>query len=211
MSIKLVLLLLLDIVTSFQVQNHLLQRYYQNFINERNSDIIKPIDKDPKQKYQIKPPFPNGICGGTLTTLSSKETYEKFGTQSIFLQTQNIQVWLPPDYRKNNQNYPVLYCHDGQNAMDDSNSWTGTSWRLIGALTRLHQCGDIDEIPIVVLLPSAKDDLIPGMRRRHLEYGELGQPFAEAHCDFIVEIVKPHVDRVFRTRKGPGDTYAIGK
>ena len=211
MSIKLLLLFLLDIVASFQTQNHLLQRYYQNIINGRNSNIIKPTTKSQKQKYETKPPFPNGLCGGTVTTLPSKEIYEKFGTQSIFLQTQNIQVWLPPDYRNNNKYYPVLYCHDGQNAMDDSSSWTGASWRLMGALTRLYQGGDIHEIPIVVLLPSAKDDLIPGMRRRHLEYGDLGQPFAEAHCDFIVEIVKPHVDRVFRTRKGPADTYAIGK
>jgi len=198
-----------SIVTSFQTQNQRLQAYYQNIINNSKNN---ENDNKQKQKYITKPPFPNGLCGGRLTTLSSKDTYDKFGTQSMFLQAQNIQVWLPPSYEKEHiKDYPVLYCHDGQNAMDDSYSWTGTSWRLMGALTRLHYIGDIHEIPIVILLPSASEDLLPGIvRRRHLEYGDLGQPFAEAHCDFIAQVVKPYVDKVFRTRKGPNDTYAIG-
>jgi len=192
------LLLTVTIVTSLQTPG-----LHTSYNNKNNLSQKSKI---------ITSPFPNGLCGGTLTTLSSKDTYEKFGTQSIFLQTQNIQVWLPPSYNtkeKLDYKYPVLYCHDGQNAMDDSSSWTGRSWRLTGALTRLYECGDIKEIPIVVLLPSASDDLL-NIPRRHLEYGELGQPFAEAHCDFIVKVVKPHVDKIFRTRKGPKDTYAIG-
>lgn len=195
------------LVISIQVASFQAPGLHNNHNNNNNR----------KQRTKIAtPPFPNGSCGGTLTTLPSKDTYERFGIQSIFLQSQNIQLWLPPSYNDNNnshkKNYPVLYCHDGQNAMDDSSSWTGASWRLMGALTRLYASGSIKEIPIVVLLPSADEDLLPAgiVRRRHLEYGELGQPFAEAHCDFIVNVVKPYIDKTFRTKKGPNDTYAIG-
>ena len=36
-----------------------------------------------------------------------------------------IHVWLPPGYECGTETHPVLYCHDGQNAIQDSWSWTG--------------------------------------------------------------------------------------
>jgi pimeloyl-ACP methyl ester carboxylesterase len=189
----------------------------------------------------LAPPFPNGDCGGTVVTISPEET---FGVDvnlaninilgDLVLLPRPIKVWLPPDYsddgsrsttkqssnEERKEGHPVLYVHDGQNAMDDSESWTGYSWRLMGALTRLanHQRlfsseaggGPHCKLPIVVMLPSAEGDLIPGIRRRHLEYGDINFPFSQAHVDFVAQTVKPLVDNRFNTNPCPESTFAMG-
>jgi enterochelin esterase-like enzyme len=167
--------------------------------------------REPTRKLTY--PFPNGICGGTVVTIPPSDTYAidvDLAGNTLFLTPRPIDVWLPPNY-SDQARYPVLYCHDGQNAMDDSNSWTGRSWRLTGALTRLAEHNKLQgAIPIVVMLPSEETDLLPGVRRRHLEYGDMNMPFARAHVDFVANTVKPLIDSMFSTKTGPEDTYAIG-
>lgn len=177
----------------------------RSYNNKRSSD---QVHSDVPNR-RLSPPFPNGPCGGKLVTLPKEDTYgisERLSGNTFLLPPRDISVWLPPDYHTQ---HPVLYTHDGQNCMDDRDSWTGTSWRMMGALTRLQERGLLrGPTPIVVLLPSAQDDLIPGLvRRRHMEYAGNGV-FAEAHCEFIAKTVKPLVDAVFDT--SPTDSYVIG-
>jgi len=117
-----------------------------------------------------------------------------------------------------------MYVADGQNAIDDGDSWTGYSWRMAGALVRLAERGclglptisdtsnmNVDPMPILVLLPSAEGDFVPGVRRRHLEYGDTSVPIAQAHADFVVQRVMPLVNARFRTiADNPAATSAIG-
>jgi len=159
---------------------------------------------------RLSPPFPNGPCGGSIVILPKEDTFgisEQLNGNTFVLPPRDVQVWLPPGY--NQQQHPVLYTHDGQNCMDDADSWTGTSWRMMGALTRLQERHLLQgPTPIVVLLPSAQDDLVPGIvRRRHMEYAGDGV-FAEAHYEFIAKTVKPLVDSLFDTN--PKESYVIG-
>lgn len=188
----------------------------------------------PPPRKPLTPPFPNGLCGGTVLEIAPEET---FGIDvnlaninvlgDLVLLPRPIRIWLPPGYDEEDQvGHSVLYVHDGQNAMEDKDSWTGASWRLIGALTRLadHRliCSKRDEneqdatrspdekLPIVVMMPSAEGDLLPGVRRRHLEYGDMNLPFAQAHADFVANTIKPLVDNRFRTDPSPEKTFCIG-
>lgn len=69
----------------------------------------------------LTPPFPDGLCNGRLVTLPPSEHYEldsNLSGNALLLPPRDIQVWLPIDYDKNpSMRFPVLYCHDGQNAM----------------------------------------------------------------------------------------------
>jgi len=193
----------------------------------------------PPPKKPLTPPFPNGPCGGTVLEISPEET---FGVDvnlanmnflgDMVLLPRTIKIWLPPGYDETDTvGHSVLYVHDGQNAMEDEDSWTGASWRLIGALTRLadHKliCSKQDDenennedatkakspsekLPIVVMLPSAEGDWLPGVRRRHLEYGDMNLPFAQAHADFVANTVKPLVDNRFLTDPSPQHTFCMG-
>jgi enterochelin esterase-like enzyme len=178
------------------------------------------IPREPQR--ELRPPFPNGPCGGTVLEIAPQDT---FGVDvnlaninvmgDLVLLPRTIQIWLPPGYADGDgEGHPVLYCHDGQNAMNDADSWTGASWRLMGALTRLADHNLLfqtrHKLPFVVLIPSADGDLLPGIRRRHLEYGDINFPFAQAHADFVAQTVKPLVDNRFHTDPAPESTFALG-
>ena len=186
------------------------------------SSSLQPSNTEQRKlvvrQHSLEPPFPNGLCGGAIITVPPEET---FGIDvnlaninlggSLVLPPRELRVWLPPDYQEGDR-HPTLYVHDGQNAMDDSESWTGTSWRLTGALTRMADHGVLrdDRIPIVVLLPSMDGDFLPGIRRRHLEYGDSNFPFSQAHADFVAKTVKPLVDARFRTKPEAEHTFTMG-
>lgn len=79
----------------------------------------------------------------------------------------------------------------------------------MGALTAMADYLE-GNVPIVVLLPSAETDLVPGVKRRHLEYGDLSQPFAVAHTDLVANTVKALVDSHFSTYTSSQDNFLIG-
>lgn len=219
----LLLILLLEPVES--LADHVARRTFRQAsrpaVQQPSSTTSSRISNNKKNKRKhlyiptrkLMPPFPDGPCGGEMVTLDPSLTFDidvRLSGNTLLLPPRPIHVWLPPGYDPNKQpsGYPTLYCHDGQNAVADADSWTGRSWRLTGALTRLHNHGLIDTQPIVVLLPSVNGDLIPGIRRRHLEYGDVTIPFAVAHCDFVALTVKPLVDAKFAT--DPTACYSIG-
>ena len=96
--------------------------------------------------------------------------------------------------------------------MEDASSWTGASWRMMGALTRLAERNLLryPTAPIVVMLPSAQQDLLPGVRRRHLEYADTSNIFAQAHVDFVAKTVLPYIHVNFRASRQANDTFVIG-
>jgi predicted alpha/beta superfamily hydrolase len=194
---------------------------------KQNGDAVPPPPSLPPRRT-LEPPFPNGPCGGTVISIPPEETFGidvnlaqiNFGG-SLILPPRTLKVWLPPTYAtgsqsqsqsQSNSRHPTLYVHDGQNSMEDADSWTGTSWRLAGALTRMADHGLLaTELPIVVMIPSMDGDFLPGLiRRRHLEYGDSNFPFAQAHVDFVAKTVKPLVDARFRTNPNPSHTFCIG-
>jgi enterochelin esterase-like enzyme len=167
----------------------------------------------------LAPPFPDGLNGGRIVTIPPEETYAidvSLSGNTIVLPPRPIDVWLPREYDDElylDHNFPVLYCHDGQNAMQDSSSWTGASWRMMGAMTRLveREMLRFPYPPIVVMLPSAETDLVPGVvRRRHLEYADTANVFAQAHVDFVAKTVRPYINANFRASTDANDNFVIG-
>lgn len=68
-----------------------------------------------------------------------------------------------------------------------------------------------DPLPILVLIPSASTDLIPGVRRRHLEYGDMTTiPQAKEHANFVALRLKPYIDDNFNTLKDKEHNFLIG-
>ena len=96
--------------------------------------------------------------------------------------------------------------------MDDSSSWTGSSWRLIGALTRLSERNMIrtDTPPVVVMIPSEEGNILPGISRRHSEYGDYNNPISQAHGKFVAETLHPYIIDRFRIKDGVEHVSTIG-
>ena len=58
----------------------------------------------------------------------------------ILRNTRDVQVYLPPGYRRSRQRrYPVLYLHDGQNVFDAATSFAGVEWGADESAERLDR------------------------------------------------------------------------
>ena len=118
---------------------------------------------------------------------------------------RDLYVYLPPSYDRGDARYPVIYMHDGQNLFDQTISYAG-EWQVDETMETLSHAG---LEAIVVGIPNQG-------KRRLDEYG----PFRDerlkvgggggAYLAFIVETVKPLIDRDFRTLAGRQHTGIIG-
>ncbi len=120
--------------------------------------------------------------------------------ESEGIKPRDVIVWLPPGYTKNpEQRYPVLYVHDGQNAFDPATSFLGADWQIDEVADRLVREGKMQEI-IVVGIWNSED--------RREDYSDT--PKGRAYMRFIVEKLKPFIDREYRTQPEREHTAVMG-
>jgi predicted alpha/beta superfamily hydrolase len=115
------------------------------------------------------------------------------------IQARDIIVWLPPDYEKNKKkHYPVLYMHDGQNIVDPKTCGFGYDWEVDEHADSLIRCGAMEPIIVVGIYCTAA---------RTIEYspGDTGTNYMK----FLVNVVKPMIDKAYRTKPQRENT-AIG-
>ena len=107
---------------------------------------------------------------------------------------RDIDVFLPPSYKRTRRRYPVVYMQDGQNLADPHRAFAGT-WDLPHAIAVLAARG-IEAIFVGV----------PNMGGERLrEYSPFfdmkhGGGDGDAYLAYLERTVKPLVDRRFRTR-----------
>jgi predicted alpha/beta superfamily hydrolase len=114
---------------------------------------------------------------------------------------REILVYLPPNYEKSGRAFPVIYMQDGQNLFDPATSFAG-DWGLLARLDSMVRRG---VVPIVVAIPNTGEGRIS-------EYSpfvdsQAGGGKGDRYLDFVLDTVKPRVDREFRTipgREGTG-------
>ncbi len=155
---------------------------------------------------------------GTLLPARSVESRHLGGARIV-------RVYLPPSYeRAPKRRYPVLYLHDGQNVFSSAGAnccFGWGNWELDKTADRLIAQGRMAEIIMVGVDQS---------RARYKEYRGLlydraGQrPSAsrsaasntvdnsrfEAYTKFLIQELKPAIDREFRTRKTAAHTGVMG-
>jgi predicted alpha/beta superfamily hydrolase len=113
---------------------------------------------------------------------------------------RDIIVWLPPSYEhEEHKRYPVLYAHDGQNLFDPSTSALGVDWQLDETADSLIKQGKIQEIIIVGIYNSPE-------RMKEYYTGDAG----EKYLKFIVNELKPFIDKTYRTLSDRENTASIG-
>jgi predicted alpha/beta superfamily hydrolase len=117
---------------------------------------------------------------------------------------RDVFVYLPPSYTQTEQRYSVIYMHDGQNLFDAATSFAG-EWQVDETMEALSHEG-LEAIVVG----------IPNMGARRLdEYGPFRDPQrgggqGEQYLAFIVETLKPLIDRDFRTYPDRAHTGILG-
>ena len=116
---------------------------------------------------------------------------------------RDVDVYLPASYASGVR-YPVVYMMDGQNLSDPAAAFAGT-WDLDAALDHLAWRG-IEAI--VVGVHHAGGD-------RLSEYSPFRDPRhgggdADDYLAFLVDTLKPRIDRMFHTRRDRDSTTILG-
>lgn len=109
---------------------------------------------------------------------------------------RTICVYVPPGYdREPSRPFPVMYLHDGQNLFDAVTAFGGVPWEADETCERLVRSGRIEPVILVG---------IANTQQRIREYGPTGRRSRGTsrsfrYGKFIVEELKPFIDRTYRT------------
>ena len=119
--------------------------------------------------------------------------------------TRRIWIYLPGGYAKSKKSYPVLYMHDGQNLFNEQTAPYG-EWGVDEALDSIQ--------------PKTKKEAIVvgidhGLDKRMTEYNpydnaRFGKGEGDKYVDFLVQTLKPYIDKNYRTRKDSANTFVAG-
>jgi alpha-glucosidase len=118
---------------------------------------------------------------------------------------RKIWVYLPPNYNNSQEHYPVLYMHDAQNLFDAKTAYA-SEWNVDETLNSLFY-----ETGFQMIVVGIEN----GGEKRLNEYSpwkneKYGEAEGEAYVDFIVENLKPHIDKTFRTQTDSENTAIMG-
>ncbi len=150
----------------------------------------------------------------------SLHRYEVFPSNQV--PARPIDVWLPPGYdRQAGRRYPVIYAQDGQNLFRAEESYGGEEWGLDEALARLAREPDV-ALPIVVAIWNTPERFAEYMPEKAQPEGPVSMGIsgvpdvaqsalrADAYLQFVVEEVKPFIDRHYATNTGLEHTSMMG-
>jgi len=137
--------------------------------------------------------------------------------KSDFIQSRNIDVFLPPGYDENSeQRFPVLYANDGQMVFDKSLAWNNQSWELDSISNRLLKEKEVDPFIIVAIwnTESRWEEYMPQDVIRHLDTSDYDSKYNSVNSNnylkFLTQELKPHIDKRFRTLRDRSSTSIMG-
>lgn len=116
-----------------------------------------------------------------------------------------IRICLPPDYEQSTTRYPVIYLHDGQNLFDAATGFAG-EWEVDESLNRLAQTRSL--AAIAVGIDNGGDHRLQELTG--WDNPKYGKAEGAAYVDFIADVVKPYIDRHYRTLPDRGHTAIMG-
>lgn len=160
-----------------------------NFVHRVTTDSILVFKIEQWGKAQLN------ITGQITGTVRYHKNFEG---RSVL--PRDIVVWLPPGYDSlSDKYYPVLYMHDGQNILDPYTSSFGIDWQIDETADSLIRVKAIQEIIIVGIYNT---------RERGNEYNDT--KLGKAYINFIIEELKPFIDRAYNTLPDYKNTAIAG-
>lgn len=156
------------------------------------------------------------ISATTEQTVSTGKltAYPQFSSK--FITPRDVCVWVPEDYSPNKK-YDVIYMHDGQMLFDAATTWNKQEWKVDEIAGKLMAEGKIKPCIVVAVsnIPETRyGDFLP---QKTLQYLPAGTPVpdnvtfnADNYLRFLVEEVKPFVDKTYSTYSSKEHTFVMG-
>lgn len=156
-------------------------------------------------------------------TLYKGEIHRVANFPSKYIQSRPVDVWLPESYVEN-KDYAVLYMHDGQMLFDAKTTWNKQEWKIDEWASKLmdedktkdfivvaiHNIADIrwqDLFPqkaFNFISESIKDSLVDIAGKKNIKLN------GDNYLRFIVEELKPQIDKTYSTQADVANTFVMG-
>ena len=119
--------------------------------------------------------------------------------------SRQIRIYVPPNYAKSDQRYPVLYMHDAQNLFDTATAYAG-EWNVDETLNALSKAGKLELIVVGIDNGESKrmTELNPWSNT------QFGAAEGKEYVEFIVNVVKPLIDKQYRSKPDRINTAIMG-
>ncbi|UQD57537.1 alpha/beta hydrolase [Flavobacterium sp. K5-23] len=138
----------------------------------------------------------------TAQESTASKNVSNFTIESPQLKTaKKIWVYLPKKYSDSQKKYSVIYMHDAQNLFDAKTSFVG-EWNVDEKLDSIS--ANVIVIGIEHGNEKRIDELTPFKNEKY------GGGDADAYLDFIVNTLKPHIDKTYRTKTKARNTIIMG-
>jgi predicted alpha/beta superfamily hydrolase len=130
----------------------------------------------------------------------------------ILRNRRDVLVYLPPGYgRARRRRFPVLYLQDGQNVFDAATSYAGVEWGADETAQRLIEKKLIEPLIIVAVANTGAQRIHEYAPTRGVIDSSAGRKrrsrgWLRRYGRFLIEELKPFIDRTYRTRIDAGST-----
>ncbi len=144
---------------------------------------------------------------------------------SKFIQSRNVDIWIPNNYSKTNK-YAVLYMQDGQMLFDSTTTWNKQEWKVDEVASRLMDDNKTKDFMVVAIwniaalrnsnyfpekvfeMMSVKDkDSLIETGKKHNWINTIN---SNNYLKFLVEELKPYIDSQFSTVPDADNTGIMG-
>lgn len=160
--------------------------------------------------------------GESLSDKGEIIMYENF--ESKYVIARNVEVFLPYGYDAgSSEKYKVLYMHDGQNVFNSKTSYTGIDWGVDEALDSLIKIGKVKNTIVVApwntvakrfseYMPKAPAEVTesPEVRAALKENTGFDALYSDEYLKFLVEELKPFIDKTYNVSTKTEDTSIMG-
>jgi len=141
--------------------------------------------------------------------------------KSEFITERNIDVWLPENFSKTKK-YAVIYMHDGQMLFDSTITWNKQEWQVDECLSNLNRTKKIKECIVVGIWNNPEkrfQEYFPQNTMEMIDTNQIKTLFnipttipiySNNYLKFIINELKPTIDKNFPTLTDPNNTYIMG-
>ncbi len=150
--------------------------------------------------------FSGSVAGRREHTLTGDVRLHKSFHSAMLNNDRDVIVFLPPGYDADSKKrYPVFYMHDGQNLFDGATSYIpGQEWRADEIAQSLIAAGKIEPLIIVGIYNAGVERVNEYTPAQDQKYKAGGK--ADLYGRFLVEELKPFIDKTYRTKADAKNT-----
>ena len=147
---------------------------------------------------------------------------------SKYVTPRHVDVWLPDGYSPT-QRYAVLYMHDGEMLYDSTITWNHQEWGVDETLSRLMATRQVRDCIVVgvwnsgpgrhadyfpqkpfEMLTDAQQEQVSKALQQRGRSTDTFRPVSDQYLRFLVNELKPFIDKTFSTKSDVKNTFVAG-